>query len=167
MVRAKQLIGREIDATEFLTSEHMHVESLFNRFWSAEDPRRKHEIFNAIRDELLMHMSMEEEVLYPACMEHESMRRQVLEDIEEHHQAKLMLHEAEQMSMKDERTLAKIKVVMEDIEHHVEEEEGELFPVARRVFSKPELRDLRDRMLAQKRAFLTQQAKPKKTRRAA
>jgi hemerythrin-like domain-containing protein len=91
---------------------------------------------------------MEEKVLYPALQSHPQARDVVLEGYQEHHVADLILEELLAVATDNEEWGAKFKVFKENIEHHIQEEEGELFPAARRIFSREELSELATRMLA-------------------
>jgi hypothetical protein len=87
-------------------------------------------------------------VLYPALQSHPQARDIVLEGFEEHHVADLIVNELHEVATDDEQWGAKFKVLKENIEHHIQEEEGEMFRAARGIFSRDELRDLGARMLA-------------------
>ena len=75
----------------------------------------------------------------------------MLEGYEEHHVVDLLMGELEQLDVADESWGAKATVMKENIEHHIEEEEGEMFKTARSVFDKAELEDLGARMEQRKR----------------
>jgi hypothetical protein len=75
----------------------------------------------------------------------------VLESLEEHHLVKWTLSELEKMDPSDERYDAKVKVMMESVEHHVEEEEGELFPAVRKLLGEELLEELGERMAKAKK----------------
>ena len=89
-----------------------------------------------------MHELIEEKVLYPVLKSHAEARDIVLEGYQEHHVADIVLKELQRMPPSDERWGAKLKVLKENIEHHIEEEEGEMFKTARAVLSRNQLQEL-------------------------
>ena len=107
--------------------------------------------YTAERDTLLhdwnAHELMEEKVFYPALQSHPQARAIVLEGFQEHHVADVIVAELERVATNDEQWGAKFKVLKENLEHHIQEEEGEMFRVARGIFSKDELRALAQRMM--------------------
>ncbi|WNG24460.1 hemerythrin domain-containing protein [Cystobacter fuscus] len=134
-----------MNALKLLKNDHRAVEALFKQFEKAGDKafKEKQELARKIVKELAIHASIEEELLYPAARAHdERLEDQVLEALEEHHVAKWTLNEIERMSPEDERFDAKVTVLMENIRHHVKEEETELFPKLERVMGKAELNAL-------------------------
>jgi len=98
-----------------------------------EEKADKENLFSRIEEELEIHMEGEEKYLYPALEESEEAREHVLEAYEEHHVAKTVLEEAGNLDKDDERWDAKVKVLCELVDHHIEEEEGELFKIAKDV----------------------------------
>jgi hemerythrin-like domain-containing protein len=101
-----------------------------------------------LTEELNVHESIEEKVLYPALKPHAEARDVVLEGYQEHHVADLLLKELDKLAKNDEKWGAKFKVLKESIEHHIEEEEMVMFRTARGVLSREELLDLGARMKA-------------------
>ena len=104
---------------------------------------------------MLFRSRIEEEIFYPALKEHPNAKDIVLEGYQEHHVVDLLVNELEEMVENDERWGAKFKVLKENIEHHIEEEEGEMFAAARKVFSEQELAELGERMERMKNETLT------------
>lgn len=108
------------------------------------------QLLNTLTVTLNVHEVMEEKILYPALKPHAEARDIVLEGYQEHHVADLIIKELQTLARDDERWGAKFKVLKESIEHHIEEEEGEMFRTARAVLSREELDDLGRRMKALK-----------------
>jgi hemerythrin superfamily protein len=119
------------NAIALLREDHQKVKDLFRRFEGAESGEKK-EIVATTLQELAIHTTLEEEVFYPAA-------RKVLEETgeetdlideawEEHHVVKLLAAELKKMRASDDRYDAKFTVLAESVKHHIEEEEGELFP---------------------------------------
>ena len=118
-----------MNAIELLKKDHQKVAGLFKQYESAGDdaPSKKEELFRRIKQELDIHARIEEEIYYPAAKQvpDEETRELVAEAAEEHKQVKTLLAELDGMDAEDERFDAKMKVLKEDVEHHVEEEEDE------------------------------------------
>ena len=103
-----------------------------------------------MKDELTKHESIEEEIFYPALKENPKTEEITLEAYEEHHVVDMVMKEIEGVPFDDERWGAKFTVMKENIEHHIEEEESQMFKQARLVFEEEELRVLGERMAARK-----------------
>lgn len=142
-----------MNALELLKSDHDKVDELFKQAEATEDENKKHGLFTQIKMELLTHTHIEETIFYPAIMVNEDIKDIVLEGIEEHKQAKTLLREIPNLSAESEKFDPKFKVLMEDIEHHVKEEEGEMFPMVKKAFDKQQLEDLGAQMAAEKITF--------------
>jgi len=110
--------------------------------------RTRHQLLDRVTSELRVHEKIEEEILYPALKKHPKARDIVLEGYQEHHVADLLVEELHAMDVSDERWGAKFKVLQEGIEHHIEEEEGDMFPKAVEIFSPDELNEIGDQMQA-------------------
>src|SRR2546427_2316758 len=137
-----------MDAIELLKQDHKKVEKLFTEM---EKKEARQKLFPELDRELSVHAEIEEKIFYPATKEAEPTRDLVLESIEEHKQIKMVLSDLEKADMNTDTWLAGLKVLMEDVQHHVGEEEKELFPkVKSKVLSKDQLDDLGARMEAMK-----------------
>jgi iron-sulfur cluster repair protein YtfE (RIC family) len=93
--------------------------------------------WTALEHDLLAHMKGEEEILYPALQG--DIEDKILEAIEEHQLVKMASSVLDETPADDKRWLAKLKVIKENIEHHIEEEEDEIFEAAKEKFSKDKL----------------------------
>jgi len=144
------------DAISLLKDDHRAVEKLFEQFEKAKGDGRKEKLARQICLELTIHTALEEEIFYPACQG--SVEEDLLkESYVEHDAAKLLIAEIEAaQGAEDEFFDAKVKVLQEEIEHHVEEEEqpGGLFAQARK--GKLDLDGLGEQMLERKRALKQQ-----------
>ena len=138
------------DAIEILERDHRRFEQLLRKGEDTTEQARasRRDLLGTLKRELNAHELMEERVLYPALRSHPEARAIVLEGFQEHHVADVILAELEQVATNDEQWGAKFKVLKENIEHHIKEEEGAMFRTARGIFSKDELADLAQRMLA-------------------
>ena len=143
-----------MDALTLLKSDHDRVKQMLETGEATTERAEKGrlELFAKLKQELTAHERIEEEIFYPALREHPRAREIVAEGYEEHHVVDLILGELEKTPPSDEQWAAKFKVAKENIEHHIEEEEGEMFRDARQVFDKQELEDLGARMMELKTA---------------
>ena len=115
-----------MDALELLTADHNRVRGLFARFQEAEgsDEKEAAALADEIFRELEVHTTIEEQVFYPAVTEvNEELHDLVTEGIEEHHVVDSLMAEARGLLPADESWAAKVKVLIENVEHHAEEEE--------------------------------------------
>jgi hemerythrin-like domain-containing protein len=134
-----------MDAITLLRQDHKTVEQLFKRFEKAGDSAHveKRQIVDRIIEELSRHAAIEERLFYPAARAAvEDADEIVLESLEEHHIVKWLLSELSHMDPIDERFDAKVTVLIENVRHHIEEEETEFFPKVRRGLGRPALADL-------------------------
>jgi hypothetical protein len=143
-----------MDAIALLKADHDKLKKLLTALESTTERgiKTRSELFATIKGELVVHEAIEEEIFYPALKEHPKARDIVLEGFEEHHVVDLLMGELERLPVDDESWGAKAIVMKENIEHHIEEEEGDMFVKARQVFDKTELADLGERMEARKRS---------------
>jgi len=135
-----------MDAIELLKADHDEVRSLFEQFRAAqeaEDADRMREVQQQIFAELETHTRIEEDIFYPAVREadEEELGEDVDEGIQEHHVVKVLMREIESVSGED-TYVAKMKVLMENVEHHAEEEETEMFPEVREKMDPARLEEL-------------------------
>ena len=144
------------DAITLLTQDHREVEDLFEKFEKASGDGRKEEIARKICTELKVHAMLEEEIFYPA------LRGKIDDDdldeaVVEHDGAKVLINDIEAGGPDDSFYEAKVKVLKEQIEHHVKEEErqqGNIFSQARKA--DVDLDALGERMAARKRELMQQ-----------
>ncbi len=136
-----------MDAITLLKNDHKTVEKLFKTFEKASDRAKqtKAKTVRQIIEELSVHASIEEQVFYPAIRtDVPDTEDEVLESLEEHHIVKWVLSELEDMGPDDERFDAKVTVLIENVRHHVEEEESELFPTVRKALGRKRLGEIGD-----------------------
>jgi hemerythrin superfamily protein len=124
-----------MDCLELLTADHNRVRGLFKRCKDAEekdDMETMRMLVAKIVEELQIHMTIEEEIFYPAVRgESEEIKDTVYEGFEEHHVAKVLVDELAGMTPEGDEWTAKVKVLIESVEHHADEEEKEMFPPVR------------------------------------
>ena len=141
-----------MNALELLKEDHEKVRKLLDELESTTERgvKTRQELFGKIRTELEVHEIIEEEIFYPALKEHRKAKEIVLEGYEEHNVVDRLLGELAELPVDDETWGAKAKVMKENVEHHIEEEEGEMFDAARQVFDRDELDALGERMAERK-----------------
>jgi hypothetical protein len=142
-----------MDAVTLLKDDHDKVRKMLAEGEETTERAEKTrtEVFAKIKEEMLIHERIEEEIFYPALKEHPKAKEIVLEGFEEHHVVDEIMGELEATDVTDEQWAAKFKVMKENIEHHIEEEEGDMFRQARQVFSAEELEQLGTRMMELKK----------------
>jgi hemerythrin superfamily protein len=136
-----------MSAIDMLEADHREVEDLFEEFESAKGAAEKREVFEEIADKLAVHAAIEERHFYPAAKSKET-EDLLLESSEEHLSVKRLIADLLALDAKDETFEAKVKVLKEQVEHHVEEEEGELFPKVQKLLGKEVLEALEQEMTA-------------------
>lgn len=138
-----------MDAITQLKADHKTVERLFRQFEKAGGRAltAKSQLVGRIIEELSVHASVEEQVFYPAVRARvPAVADDVLESLEEHHIVKWVLSELEGMAPDAERFEAKVTVLIENVRHHVEEEEGKMFPAVRSALGRKVLADIGSEM---------------------
>jgi hemerythrin superfamily protein len=138
-----------MDAITLLKQDHKTVEQLFKKFEKTGENAHaaQREIAEKIVRELSVHASIEEMVFYPFVRENvPDAEDTVLESLEEHHIVKWVADELDGMEPDHERFRAKMTVLIENVRHHVEEEETELFPEVREACGRKVLQELGEKM---------------------
>jgi hemerythrin superfamily protein len=130
------------DALALLKQDHEAVSALFKQ--AEKDEKAQEEIFSEINSALTIHATIEEEIFYPAVRKakSEQVKDEVLEALAEHKQIKALLTELSELSGNDDSFGPKLKVLKEDVEHHVEEEQDEMFPDAKKYLGEKRLVEL-------------------------
>ena len=147
-----------MDAITFLKNDHDTVEQLFKRFEKAGDRAhvQKRQIVDRIIEELSVHAAIEEQVFYPVARAAVPGTEDIaLESLEEHHIVKWLLSELVDMDPAHERFDAKVTVLIENVRHHVEEEESDFFPKVRKQLGRNELADLGETLADAKKSAPT------------
>jgi len=151
--------GREglvVDALKLLKDDHEKVKSMLTKLDETTERavKTRTEMLQTLKHELTFHETIKEEILYPALNEFAKTKDIALEGYEEHHVVDEILSELEATPVEDETWAAKLTVMKENLEHHIEEEEGEMFSKARKVMEAAELSELGDKMAARKKELL-------------
>jgi hemerythrin superfamily protein len=143
-------LDRATDAVTLLTSDHEAVRQLFKEFEASTEPAAQQRVAQRICAELTVHAQIEERIFYPEVRSVSELEDMVRESIEEHQQLKTLVNELEPLPPEDELFQPKMKVLMEDVEHHAGEEEKEMFPKVREAFDGDKLAELGRRLQQEK-----------------
>lgn len=148
-----------MNAIELLKADHKVVEDLFKKVKANENADHSR-LFKQIKAELDAHAHIEEKIFYPKLKENgnDKLVDIVLEGIEEHRQVKMFLRELDGLSDDSEKFDPKLKVLMEDVEHHVKEEESEMFPLVKKQLDDDMLDDIGAAMETEKKSFKKEHA---------
>jgi hemerythrin superfamily protein len=139
--------GENVNAIQMLEKQHREVEDLFGKYDAAGDgaKKTKERILRRIADAVALHSELEEKIFYPESKASET-EELLREAVEEHLSVKRVIADLLESDPEDEQLDARMNVLKEQIEHHVEEEEGRLFPQVKKVHSKQELEEQGERM---------------------
>jgi hypothetical protein len=143
----------DMNAMELLKQDHQKVKKLMEEIDSTTERglKTRDELFTTFKDEMAVHERIEEEIFYPRLTEQAKTKDIALEGYEEHHVMDLVISELDDVPYDDEHWGAKFTVMKENVEHHIEEEEGEMFKLARQALDNDALEDLGERMEARTR----------------
>lgn len=147
-----------MDALSLLKEDHDKVKKLLKDLDSTTERgvKTREQLFNKIKQELEIHEAIEEEIFYPALKDHPKTKELTLEAYEEHHIVDLVMAEIEAIPFDQETWGAKFTVMKENVEHHIEEEEEEMFKQAKQVFDEDELSQLGESMAKRKQELMQQ-----------
>ena len=142
-----------MNAITLLKEDHAKVKKMLNELDETTEraDKTRTEGLAKLKQELTIHEAIEEEIFYPALKQHAEAKDIVLEAFEEHGVVDTIMGEIEATPTDDETWGAKFTVMKENLEHHIEEEEGEMFSKARDLFDKETLESLGERMEARKK----------------
>jgi hemerythrin superfamily protein len=137
-----------MNAFALLKADHKKVAGILEKLDSTTERgvKTREELFSQLKTELDVHARIEETIFYPALEAAKETRDITLEAFEEHRLVKQLLNELDKMSKDQEEWTAKFTVLKENVEHHVEDEEGEMFPKARKVLSEEQAETLGTRL---------------------
>lgn len=154
-IEGEEMSGQEGDVIDLLMADHRKVEGLFEEFENSRTKIQRRKLLEKIITELSLHATAEEKHVYPAYMQEDEDMTQ--EAIEEHHVVKMVLKELSSFDGSEEKVKAKVKVLSEMVQHHVEEEESEMFPEMRKMDL--DLMEMAEDVKAEKEKLLTKMKK--------
>ncbi len=158
------------DAIVLLKADHKEMKAIFRQFQKAgeDDARKKGELVGRMIELLTVHTYLENELVYPEVRgQLPDLEDDILESFEEHHVADVLCAELSTMKADHERFDAKTTVLIENVLHHIEEEEQEWFPKVREGMTRKQLSDLGERMLQARQTAPRSPADPKAVKSAA
>ena len=141
---------RAIKAPDLLKKQHREVKTMFKEVQKTENARERREYLDKIAQALKIHTKIEEDIFYPAVREigTDKAEEMISEAYEEHHVVDLVLAELPKVDPADERFEAKMTVLSELVEHHADEEEEQMFPMAEKKLGAERLAELGQQMEA-------------------
>lgn len=145
-----------MDAFKLLMQDHKEVRQLFKKIEDSGEGaiKTRQNTFKELARALAVHTKLEERIVYPRLSQMDELKETVNEGIEEHHVADTLLEEIAKMKPDDEQWIAKVTVLKEVVEHHVQEEEKELFPRATKLLEEDELSDMGETLADEKKEML-------------
>ncbi|HEX3264946.1 MAG TPA: hemerythrin domain-containing protein [Candidatus Limnocylindrales bacterium] len=148
-----------MDAITLLKADHDEVKGMLSELEPTTERavKTRTELFEKIKAALTVHEIIEEEIFYPTLKQHPRAKEIVLEGYEEHDVVNILMGELSALPVDDETWGPKASVMIENIEHHIEEEEGDMFKKARQVLSEDELQELGKVMLERKNEAMREQ----------
>ena len=122
-------MSNKLNIFDMLKKDHYKVKQILEQMCKTqpEDAKKRKELLGQLKEELEMHEKIEERFFYPALQNKERTRQLTLEAYEEHHTVDDLLEKLMQLAPNDERWLAKLTVIKENLNHHIQEEEDRLF----------------------------------------
>lgn len=141
-----------MDAITLLKADHDKFKKLFEQVENTDESKHQM-LFEKIKAELEVHTHIEEVILYPKMKEFKELKDIVLEGVEEHHQVKVLIREIDNLVGDSEKFEPKLKVIIEDTEHHIEEEEEKMFPKFRELIDAKTLKALGAELEAEKENY--------------
>ncbi|MGI8664752.1 MAG: hemerythrin domain-containing protein [Jatrophihabitans sp.] len=151
------------DAIVLLKADHKEIKAVFKKFQQAGEnaTKTKGELVSRMIELLTVHTYIENEILYPAVRRLlPDLEDDVLESYEEHHVADLLVTELVALSPDAERFDAKTTVLIENVTHHIDEEEQDWFPKVRAGLGRKQLSELGEQLLAAKKKAPHSPAQP-------
>lgn len=143
-----------MDCFTLLKQDHDEVTELLKRCENAAAKGGGEEVFKTLARNIAVHAKVEETVFYPRLQEFDELSSQIEESYKEHQEVEKVLEEMAQLSPDDEEFESKLKELQQDIEHHVEEEEGKLFPQASKLIGKDEAAELGETIAEEKKEMM-------------
>jgi len=142
-----------MNAITLLKHDHEDVKKMLSELDDTTERavKTREQTFTKLKADLEVHEAIEEEIFYPALKDHPKTKDIALEGYEEHHVVDMVMGEMLDLPVSDETWTAKFTVMKENLEHHIEEEEDEMFKQARQVFDDTELEELGNRMEMRKK----------------
>jgi iron-sulfur cluster repair protein YtfE (RIC family) len=135
------------DALMLLKKDHKKVKEILEEIMQTTDKatKKRQSLFEKLAEELSLHEHIEETLFYPT-VKNKKTKDLILESYQEHHFVDKILEELKETEVNDETWIAKLKVLAENVKHHIKEEEQSLFPMVQKIMNKNELKELGEQM---------------------
>jgi hemerythrin superfamily protein len=155
--RRKNHPSTHADIFSLIKKDHRTVEQLFKKMESttSRSSRVREKLFDDLQSELTRHSEAEEQLIYPVLRDHRQTKEMGFEATEEQAVMKELLKKVAAIRPNEDRWAAVVSVLKENTLHHAKEEEREMFPQMKKVFSKQELKELGPRFVEAKEGFLS------------
>ena len=139
---------------QMLKKDHAAVKAILGQLVETKEsaPKKREQLFQKLRMELVPHMKAEESIFYPALVAKKASRGDAMEGVEEHHVSEMVLKELETMPKGEDRWGAKMLVFKELVEHHIKDEQSKVFKSAEKALSREELLDIMEQFELEKQA---------------
>jgi hemerythrin superfamily protein len=141
------MADQSVTALDLLMDQHREVEALFEELMNAKSPQDKSRLCAIVCDKLAIHAKIEETTFYPS-VKRESVADLLHEAVEEHLQVKRVITDLLRIDPEDDRFMAAATLLKEDVQHHVKEEENELFPKVKKMIPADNLVAMAQEMMA-------------------
>ena len=140
---------------QMLRKDHEEVKTILSQLDEIKDnaPKKREELFQKLRGELVPHMKAEEIVFYPPLVAKKESREDAMEGMEEHHVSEMVLKELETMQKGAEQWGAKMSVFKELVEHHIKDEQNKVFKSAEKALSSEEFQKIMKQFEQEKQAI--------------
>jgi len=140
-----------MDAFSILKKDHQKASALFEQIESEDKVSDREALFNDLKEHLERHSELEEMVLYPMLEDKELTTDLAEESYDDHEEMRDLLDHLDMLEKDDPEWISLFRQLRETVEHHVDEEESDLFPKARKALSRYELEDLSNQLLQKKK----------------
>lgn len=144
-----------MDCFTLLTQDHDEVAKLLQQCQSEGEKKSAKETFKKVAREIAVHSKLEETLLYPRLKEFDELSEQIDESYEEHGEIEDLLEEMAELSPGDEEWISNLVELIDTVEHHVEEEEQEVFPVAMKLIGEDQAADLGNTIVQEKKEMMS------------
>lgn len=147
--------GREMDLFGLIKQDHDRYKQMLSQMQNEQQKSQQQtQMFEQFGQDISAHMAVEEEGLYEALKKQSQSKEHALEAYEEHHAAKMVFQELQEMPQTSERWMAKLKVFKEMVEHHIQEEESQVFEDARQYLKDTQLEEMADKWESEKQSMM-------------
>ncbi len=137
-----------MNVIDLLKKDHEKVKTILEALKNTTERsiKTREEKLNILKKEFIIHAQFEEKVFYPSVKAEDEIKNLVLEAYEEHYEVKIMLKELDKLALDDERWKARLTVIKENIEHHIKEEENDLFPKIKKLIPAEKLEEMAEQL---------------------